>query len=796
MKWSRLFWATVLVILMTVGLAGSGGLSADQALGSPQLAAGSQPSYVPHEAEPGSHSTYSVSDQVQAPAQDYWSLFGNAGTYPGSNFLGTTDGVSLTLAVSNTAALRLEPTDGTPNLLGGYDGNWTGAGVHGATISGGGRSGGYPNRVNSHYGTIGGGAANLAGDVGGDISEAGVATVGGGWSNSAVAGIATVGGGANNWAASVGATISGGYSNTISISGTQGTISGGDWNIVEGDRGVIGGGNANSIAMTGTMGTISGGGENALQGVNGVIGGGWANTVLHTDSTVGGGNQNWADGWAVTIAGGYANSTGADGASVGGGEGNQASGSYAAVAGGLSNYAGGYGAVGGGESNDASGWWGTVGGGRTNTAIGQAATVCGGEGNYAYGDQAAIGGGQENRAWAGQATIGGGYNNEVDEYATTGTVGGGEYNFVSGSGATIGGGKESSAFGSYATVGGGEGNHAAGYAATIPGGYGNHAAGNYSFAGGRMASAGHDGSFVWADSTEARFASQGTNQFLIRAEGGVGIGTNDPQRPLHITDGTPYLRFEDTGGGSNWEVGAWGENGYFRIVEVASADQHYTRLAVEEGGHVGIGTSYPQRDLHIRSGQPYVRFEDTQGGNKWEAGVFGESYDFRISEIVGSAALPRLIVEEGGRVKVQELEILGGSDLAEPFDVAGPVEPGMVVAIDPENPGQLRLAEGAYDRTVAGCVSGANGLNPGLVMAQEGSAADGAFPVALSGRVYCWADASYGAIQPGDLLTTSDTAGHAMVAGDYERAQGAIIGKAMSRLEEGQGLVLVLVTLQ
>ena len=72
----------------------------------------------------------------------------------------------------------------------------------------------------------------------------------------------------------------------------------------------------------------------------------------------------------------------------------------------------------------------------------------------------------------------------------------------------------------------------------------------------------------------------------------------------------------------------------------------------------------------------------------------------------------------------------------------------------------------------------------------------GGLPVALSGRVYCWADASYGPIQPGDLLTTSDTPGHAMKVSAYERAQGAIIGKAMSSLDEGQGLILVLVTLQ
>jgi hypothetical protein len=68
--------------------------------------------------------------------------------------------------------------------------------------------------------------------------------------------------------------------------------------------------------------------------------------------------------------------------------------------------------------------------------------------------------------------------------------------------------------------------------------------------------------------------------------------------------------------------------------------------------------------------------------------------------------------------------------------------------------------------------------------------------VALSGRVYALADASEGSIQPGDLLTTSNTPGYAMKATDRERSHGAIIGKAMSPLEKGEGLVLVLINLQ
>jgi len=82
------------------------------------------------------------------------------------------------------------------------------------------------------------------------------------------------------------------------------------------------------------------------------------------------------------------------------------------------------------------------------------------------------------------------------------------------------------------------------------------------------------------------------------------------------------------------------------------------------------------------------------------------------------------------------------------------------------------------------------------MMSQPGTLADGQHPVALSGRVYCWVDATQGAIEPGDLLTTSNTPGHAMKATDAAKAQGAIIGKAMTGLKEGKGLALVLVTLQ
>lgn len=156
-----------------------------------------------------------------------------------------------------------------------------------------------------------------------------------------------------------------------------------------------------------------------------------------------------------------------------------------------------------------------------------------------------------------------------------------------------------------------------------------------------------------------------------------------------------------------------------------------------------------------------------------------------------------------GRTATCTLEITAGCDVSEQFDVspaAGEVavapEPGMVACIDPSRPGKLIVSTKAYDRTVAGILSGAGGVNVGMLLTQAGELTQGEHPVALTGRVWTYCDASLGAIQPGDLLTTSSTAGHAMKVADHTAAQGAIIGKAMTGLDDGRGLVLVLVNLQ
>ncbi len=139
--------------------------------------------------------------------------------------------------------------------------------------------------------------------------------------------------------------------------------------------------------------------------------------------------------------------------------------------------------------------------------------------------------------------------------------------------------------------------------------------------------------------------------------------------------------------------------------------------------------------------------------------------------------------------------VLSGGDCAEDFDVhnADSIEPGMVMVID--ELGALRACDGAYDKRVAGVISGAADFKPGIVLDKRESGGNRK-PVALFGKVCCKADAAFGSIEVGDLLTTSPTLGHAMKAQDPVRAFGAVIGKALGALDSGEGLIPILIALQ
>jgi hypothetical protein len=221
-------------------------------------------------------------------------------------------------------------------------------------------------------------------------------------------------------------------------------------------------------------------------------------------------------------------------------------------------------------------------------------------------------------------------------------------------------------------------------------------------------------------------------------------------------------------------------------------------LTFTSGGSLGVNTSDPTEALEVNGEFMMV---DGLGGVKCYIGDDGNGNDVQIGSLthgVTAVACYNAADNVYMHLYCSSITIEGGSDLAEPFKMASgnnEVSQGAVVVIDEKNPGQLKMSDQAYDTRVAGVVSGANGINPGIQMQQQGLL-EGGQNVALTGRVYVLADASNGPIKPGDLLTTSTTPGRAMKVTDHARAAGAILGKAMTGLSEGKGMVLVLVTLQ
>lgn len=202
-------------------------------------------------------------------------------------------------------------------------------------------------------------------------------------------------------------------------------------------------------------------------------------------------------------------------------------------------------------------------------------------------------------------------------------------------------------------------------------------------------------------------------------------------------------------------------------------------------------------DNHTPQAGPGV-YGESDGTGVWGkshtwVGVFGET-----TSTTGGAGVwgrGRLAGKFEGDVEVTGDIRLTNADCAEDFDIAAAesVDPGTVMVLAAE--GRLRPSEQAYDKRVAGIISGAGDYQPALVLDRQATG-NHRQPIALIGKVFCKVDAAFGPVEIGDLLTTSPTPGHAMKAADPAKAFGAVIGKALRPLDAGQGLIPVLVTLQ
>ncbi len=202
-----------------------------------------------------------------------------------------------------------------------------------------------------------------------------------------------------------------------------------------------------------------------------------------------------------------------------------------------------------------------------------------------------------------------------------------------------------------------------------------------------------------------------------------------------------------------------------------------------------FGTSQKWQGVHGESQDQ----AGVAGFSKNFVGVWGESQSATQPGIFGKG---KLAARFDGDVEVTTDIRLLNADCAEDFDISNTedIPSGTVMVIDPA--GGLQPSCEAYDKKVAGVVSGAGAYKPAIILDKHPDAAAARLPIALLGKVYCRVDASLAPIEVGDLLTTSSVPGHAMKAGDPYRAFGAVIGKALRPLREGTGLIPILIALQ
>jgi hypothetical protein len=312
-----------------------------------------------------------------------------------------------------------------------------------------------------------------------------------------------------------------------------------------------------------------------------------------------------------------------------------------------------------------------------------------------------------------------------------------------------------------------------------------------------------------------RFATGGSDRVTINASGNVGIGTTSPDvdgtgnRTLTVYTASgesadlevASARADASGVNIGKLVGIYDTNsvGHKLITEIRFASDGTT--ANQRGGKIEL---YTKPDASTTS---TLRMTISNGGNFTFGG--GVTSGTTTLDLGGSGTANAVChttqtgTNDEGLVDCTSSPI---ADYAEMYPVTGDVEVGDLLVTSAEQVNTYNQSNGqvdwgevkgtvsrltksasAYQSSVIGIVSDnySDFSSTGYNIKEE----DNPKSVALAGRVLVKASAENGAIAPGDVLTSSSIAGHAMKA----TAPGRAIGIALSGLSGGTGQVMVFV---
>ncbi len=331
---------------------------------------------------------------------------------------------------------------------------------------------------------------------------------------------------------------------------------------------------------------------------------------------------------------------------------------------------------------------------------------------------------------------------------------------------------------------------------------------------------------------------------MIAGQGNVGIGVINPSEKLHVRgtltktviDGSTFGMlvlgdYNDAADAKYFHIRSDGSTLTMGKINDAFNTYSYS-IAVTRDGDVGIGLSNPTGKLHVTDNTTQRTLNVT---NSYSGSVLQVINFERSQNVPSNNDILQIVVPSGSNDAMQFIECERGSDVefkvngngdvyadgswhtpatdfAEMIEVgagASTAEPGDVMVIDPHNTRSVLKSSGSRSTLVAGIYS----TKPGFVASprewDKPSAGDeesetysmkdmaaefNEIPLALVGIVPCKVSAENGAINPGDLLVTSSTPGHAMR--DDDPKVGTVVGKALGSLSSGTGIIQVLVMLQ